>query len=117
MTWNALVKLGLELPGVELSTWYRTPALKVGGKGFVRLKEDGKSVVLGVEDLDAQAFLLGALPRVYFITDHYRGYPAVLARLTALTVKEARLRLRQAWLLTAGQKRRSEEGEAPAGRR
>jgi hypothetical protein len=41
---------------------------------------------------------------VYFITDHYRGYPAVLARLTALTVKEARLRLREAWLQTASAK-------------
>jgi len=103
MTWNALVKLGLELPEVELSTWYRTPALKLRGKGFVRLKEDGTSVVLGVEDLDEQAFLLAARPKVYFLTDHYRGYPAILARLSALTVKEARLRLRHAWLLAGGQ--------------
>jgi hypothetical protein len=101
MTWNAVVTLGLELPAVEVGTWYRTPALKVGGKGFVRLKEDGKSIVLGVEDLDAQAFLLGAKPKVYFITDHYRGYPAVLARLSTLTASEARLRLRHGWLLTA----------------
>jgi hypothetical protein len=101
MTWDAVVKLGLELPEVELGTWYRTPALKVEGRGFLRLKEDGASIVLGVEDLDAQAFLLGARPKVYFITDHYRGYPAVLARLRALTVKEARQRVREAWLQTA----------------
>ncbi len=104
MTWKALVKLGLELPDVEVGTWYRTAALKVGGKGFVRLKEDGKSIVLGVEDLDAQAFLLRARPTVYFITEHYRGYAAVLARLSTLTVKEARLRLRQSWLLAASPK-------------
>jgi hypothetical protein len=98
MTWAALVKLGLELPGVEEAQWYGTPALKVGGKGFARLKEDGKSVVLMVETVDAQQFLIQALPEVYFITDHYRGYPAVLARLSRLSVKEARLRLRQAWV-------------------
>ncbi len=39
MTWNDLVALGLELPEVELGTWYGTPALKVRKKGFVRLEE------------------------------------------------------------------------------
>lgn len=36
-----------------------------------------------------------ALP--HFITDHYRGYPAVLARLAALGPGEAALRLELAW--------------------
>jgi hypothetical protein len=41
MNWEQLVKLGRELPEVEEGSWYRTPALNVRGKSFVRLKEDG----------------------------------------------------------------------------
>jgi hypothetical protein len=96
MTWAALVKLGLQLPGVEEGPWYGTPGLKVGGKGFVRLKDETVAVFV-LEDVDAQQFLINALPRVYFITEHYRGWPAVLARLNALTVKEAKARLRHGW--------------------
>ena len=70
----------MTLPEVTEGTWYGTPGLLVRGKGFVRLKEDGQSVVFVLEDVDAQQFLINALPAVYFITDHYRGWPAVLAR-------------------------------------
>src|ERR687887_106609 len=39
MTWEQLSRLGRELPEVVEGTWFRTPALKVRGKSFVRLKE------------------------------------------------------------------------------
>ena len=104
MTWAALVKLAVKLPEVEAGTWYGTPGLLVRGKGFVRLKEDGSSVVFMLEDVDAQQFLINALPAVYFITDHYLGHAAVLARLPKLSVKEATLRLRHAWQQKAPKK-------------
>ena len=44
------------------------------------------------------------MPAVYYITDHYRGYPAVLARLAKLKVGEARERLEQGWRLKAPKK-------------
>jgi len=49
------------------------------------------------ESVDEQAFLVASRPKIYFITDHYRGYPAVLARLAALRTGEARARLDTAW--------------------
>jgi hypothetical protein len=101
MKWEQLVKLGCELPEVEEGIWFRTPALKVRGKSFVRLKEDGESVVFLLESVDEQEFLIQARPELYFITDHYRGWPAVLARLAKLRVPECRLRLKQGWLLKA----------------
>jgi hypothetical protein len=107
MKWERLCELGLDLPGVLLDTWYGTPALKVGGKGFVRLKEDGASVVFVLDGLDDQEALIAARPAVYYITDHYRGYPAVLARLAKLTVAEARDRLADAWRIKAPAKLRS----------
>ena len=56
MKWERLCELGLELPEVEEGIWYRTPALKVRGKAFLRLKEDGQSVVFMLESVDEQEF-------------------------------------------------------------
>jgi len=97
MKWERLVKLGLELAEVEEGVWFRTPALKVRGQSFVRLKEDGKDVVFLLDSVDEQEALIEAQPVIYHITDHYRGYPAVLARLGKLGAAECRLRLAQSW--------------------
>lgn len=99
--WKQVCKLGRELPEVVEDIWFRTPALKVRGKSFVRLKEDGENVVFMLESVDEQEALCEAMAGVYWITDHYRGYPAVMARLAALTEPECRLRLERAWRLKA----------------
>ena len=97
MNWQRVVKLGLELPEVVEDVWFRTPALKVRGRAFVRLKEDSETVVFLVASVDEQEMLVESQPDIYFITEHYRGYPAVLARLAPLRTVEARLRLERAW--------------------
>jgi hypothetical protein len=101
MKWEKLVELGKHLPGVTLDSWYGTPALKVAGKGFCRLKEDGKDVVFVLDSVDEQVALCDAMPAVYYITDHYRGWATVLARLAKLTVREAKARLELAWRVRA----------------
>jgi hypothetical protein len=101
VTWAQLCKLGRALPEVKEDIWFRTPALKVRGKSFVRLKENGKDVVFLLESVEEQEFLIEAMADIYYITDHYRGYPAVLARLRALRVAECRLRLERAYRLKA----------------
>ena len=83
MTWAQLVKLATALPEVTESTWFGTPSLKVREKGFVRLKDEDTAVFM-VDSVDDQEFLMKVEPDVYFITDHYRGWPAVLARLSQL---------------------------------
>ncbi len=77
--------IGLALPGVEESTAYGSPALKVHGKLLAcvpahRSAEPG-SLAIRV-DFDDRAELLGAAPDVYYVTDHYVGYSAVLVRLS-----------------------------------
>ncbi|MDD9940210.1 MAG: MmcQ/YjbR family DNA-binding protein [Myxococcales bacterium] len=101
MRWEKLSSLGQELPEVTEETWYRTPALKVRGKGFVRLKEDGRSVVFMLGSVDEQQFLIGSQPDLYYITSHYVGWPAVLARLAKLRVAEARQRIEESWRVKA----------------
>jgi hypothetical protein len=97
MTWRQLCQLARALPEVEEGMWFRTPSLEVRGKSFVRLKEDGATVVFLTEDLAEQEALCAAMPDLYYITDHYRGWPAVLARLSKLRAGEARVRLERAW--------------------
>lgn len=107
MNWQKLCELARELPEVAEGIWFRTPALEVKGKRFARLKEDGENVVFMLQSVEQQEFLCEMRAEVYFITDHYRGYPAVLARLKKLKVAEARERLNEAWHVKAPKKLRA----------
>jgi len=63
---------------------YGKPALKVHGKAFVCMSShksaEPDSLVVRT-DFEQRAELLAADPEVYYVTDHYQGYPAVLVRL------------------------------------
>ncbi|HEY7472481.1 MAG TPA: MmcQ/YjbR family DNA-binding protein [Gemmatimonadota bacterium] len=96
MTWDAVRELALRLPGVEEGPSYGTPALKVRGRLFVRLKEDGVTIVLKTDPLERE-HLLRADPETFFITDHYRDYPWVLVRLGKATRPQMRELLEDAW--------------------
>jgi hypothetical protein len=58
-------------------------------KLLVRLHQDGKSQVLKVGDT-TRDHLFQADPETFFITDHCRGYPYVLAHLDRLTADDLR---------------------------
>lgn len=100
-SWADVVAIGTELAGVEESTWYRTPALKVGGKGFCRMKEDGETLVVQVLDLDDKEALLRADSDVFFTTPHYDGYAYVLVRLGRIGRDVLAELVEDAWRLRA----------------
>src|SRR5215467_4198301 len=84
INFDTVRSIGLTLPGVEESTAYGSPALKVHGKLLAciavnRSAEPG-SLMLCV-DFDDRTELLAADPDVYYVTDHYVGN-AVLVRLS-----------------------------------
>lgn len=83
------------LPGVEEGTSYGTPALKVRGKLFARLKDADTLVVHSAPD--EKEMLMEVDPKVYFETDHYKGWHAVLVRLNKISTAKLRHRLEQAW--------------------
>jgi hypothetical protein len=104
MKWEAFVAIALELPEVEESTSWGAPALKVRGKYIAGFNPREKAFTLRVAGVEGQAFLLEVAPEIYYITDHYKGWPAILARPSKLTKKEARYRLEQAWRIQAPKK-------------
>jgi hypothetical protein len=75
----------------------------VRGKMFVRLKEDGETLVV-MCPLDEKDMLMEVDPKVYFETDHYMGWPAVLVRLKKISTRKLRHRLEQAWRLKASKR-------------
>jgi len=93
-------EIALALPEVEEGPCYGTPGFRVRGKLFARIWEDGETLVLKI-DLDARELLLAADPEVFFLTDHYRGYPYVLVRLPAVDPEQLRELLEDAWRLSA----------------
>lgn len=99
-TWDDVKRMGLELPEVEVSTWYGTPALKVAGKGFCRLRMDEEDIVLMVDMLEREA-LMQSEPDMFFITPHYQDWPAVLVRLATVDPEMLREQIIESWLRKA----------------
>ncbi|EUB95405.1 hypothetical protein PMI07_003183 [Rhizobium sp. CF080] len=90
------------LPEVEQSTHYGTPALKVGGKAFVSVKND-ETIVLAVP-IDEKERLIEMAPDIYFQTDHYRGWPSLPVRIDEISDDELKMRLVAAWRFRAPKK-------------
>ena len=101
--WKSVRRIARALPGVDDAPSYGTPGLKVKGKLVTRLKEDGV-IVIGVGTLLERDWLLERDTRVFYITDHYRDYPAVLVRLAAVSEATLRDLLVAAWRRAAPKK-------------
>ena len=93
-------KLALALPKVAEGSSYGTPALRVAGKFLARLWEDGETLVVRIDD-DTRDALIQADPKTFFITDHYRGYPALLVRLSSVHPVALRRLLEESWRFAA----------------
>lgn len=115
LTFAHVRDMALALPGIEESTSYGTPSLKLGKKMLARLKEDGETLVLRI-GFDERDMLMEAEPEAFFTTDHYRGYPSVLVRLAKVHPPTLRRLLEQAWREAASKRLRqsfdSRAGEA-----
>src|ERR1700747_1229456 len=97
--------IGLALPGVEEGTAYGLPALKVHGKLLACVpanrSAEPDSLVVRV-DFDDRAELLAADPNVYYVTEHYAGYSAVLVRLSRVNLDVLRDLLGMAYKFVTG---------------
>ena len=95
--WNQVIALCKEeLPEVEVSTSYGTPALKVNGKLFCRLKEDSERIVVFCDFLEREA-LIQANPEAFSVTPHYQEWPMVLIDLEAVDPEELFELLIESW--------------------
>jgi hypothetical protein len=97
--------VGLAMPDVEATTRYDgSPVLKRGGAFMAGLashpsaEPDTLVVRSGYEERD---LLIEDAPDTYYMTDYYRPYPLVLARLPRLDRDALRDVLSVSWRMTA----------------
>jgi len=100
-------------PGVTADTWYGTPGLKAGGKGFARMWADREyrrddvddtEVLVVMCDVDEKQSLIDAADGVLFSTPHYDGHGGVLVRLNEVHPDDLTGYLEDAYRLKATSK-------------
>jgi hypothetical protein len=100
-------QIALSLPGTTEEQWYQTPAYKVAGKGFLRLRTEAEGgLVVFVSDLGEKEALLTGNSDAFFTTPHYDGYPVVPVNLDKIDHHELRELITDSWLIKAPPKLR-----------
>ncbi len=99
--YRRVCEIARKLPGVEESSSYGTPALKVKGRFMCRLRSEAEgALAIRCDFLDRQ-ILLQADPTVFFVTDHYLDYPMVLVRLDKIRLSALPDLVERAWRMVA----------------
>lgn len=101
MTFDDVCAIALAWPGVERSTSYGTPALKVKGKLLTRLREDGETLVVFGIGFDEREMLIEAEPEVFHVTPHYQDWPIVLMHLAKANADAVEALLLRRWRAVA----------------
>jgi hypothetical protein len=99
-----LRRIALSFPETSEGTSYGKPSFLLGGKFFTRLRNEDDSLVLIVGSIDERDMLLESDPALFHITDHYRNYPAVLARRTVIDAAILTGMLERRWRAIAPKK-------------
>jgi hypothetical protein len=78
-------KIALAVPGAEEVLWFNKPAVFLHGQFLTKVHDKEEAMTLRVSSMEMRDMMLEAEPELFYITDHYRNFPFVLARLSALT--------------------------------
>ena len=92
--------IGRTLPGVEVTTTWGQPTLKVNRKMFVcgaSHKSAEPNTLVVMMDFADRDVLVGEEPETYYLKDHYVGYPCVLVRLSRVHPDALRDLMRMGW--------------------
>jgi hypothetical protein len=99
--YKRVCEIARKLPGVEESSSYGTPALKVKGRFMCRLRSEAEgALAIRCDFLDRQ-ILLQADPGVFFLTEHYQDYPMILVRLDKIRLSALPDLVERAWRMAA----------------
>ena len=109
LTFDDAVKLAQSFAGVEQSTAWGSPALKVNGKmmAVVPTHKSAEPDSLAVSvDFDRRAELIENAPEIYYVRKHYENYPVVLVRLAKIDAEALRDLLGGAWRFASAKSKR-----------
>lgn len=84
MNFDVVREIALALPDVKEGSLHGAPTVNVSGRLLacpaLHKSAERNSIVVRV-GAEQRAALLARDPNLYYVTDHYRNYPSVLARL------------------------------------
>ena len=75
----------LSIPGTDERLWFREPSIFIHDRFLAKTHKTEDAVTLQVGSMEMRDMMLEADPKLFYITDHYRKFPFVLIRLSALT--------------------------------
>ena len=77
-------KIALSVEGATEGPYFGKPAVFVAEKFLTRVHTKEEAVVLNIGSMEMRDVMLEAEPRLFYITDHYKSFPYLLARLSKL---------------------------------
>ena len=107
VTTDDVRRIALSLPATTEKPSYGTPGFRVKDRLFARIREEGDTVVVWVEDEAEKAALLASEPSKFATTPHYDGHPSVLVRFDGVDADELAELLTDSWRLRAPVKLRA----------
>jgi hypothetical protein len=78
-------KVMLAIPGTDERPWFHQPSVFIHNRFLAKTHHKEDAVTLQVGSMEMRDMMLEAEPKLFYITDHYRKFPFVLVRLSALT--------------------------------
>jgi hypothetical protein len=80
----------LAVKGISEGPYFGRPSAFYGEAFVGRVHDKEEAVVLRVGSIEMRDVMLEAEPKLFYITEHYRPWPGLLARLSALDAKTLR---------------------------
>jgi hypothetical protein len=80
-------KIALAVAGASEGPYFGKPAVFVAEKFLTRVHTKEEAMVLAIGSMEMRDVMLEAEPKLFYITDHYRNFPYLLARLSKLDRK------------------------------
>ena len=80
-------KTMLSVKGTSEGPYFGRPSVFYGEAFVGRVHDKEEAVALRVGSIEMRDVMLEAEPKLFYITDHYRPWPMLLARLAALDTK------------------------------
>jgi hypothetical protein len=80
-------KIMLGVNGMSEAPYFGKPSVFYGEDFVGRVHNKEEAVALRVGTIEMRDIMLEAEPKLFYITEHYRAWPMLLARIGALTAK------------------------------
>ena len=80
-------KISLSLPGASEGLHFGKPAIFIGEEFVTRIHHKEEAVVILPGSMEMRDMMLEAEPKLFYIIEHYRKRPVLLARLSKLDKK------------------------------